>query len=381
VLAAAGQFFAAAVLYRFHTYATGLNVFGSLDVFSAPPAGQDRSWWKQALITGGVFAAFFLNMELRQAGIIPLLWRRRLTLEPAQWLLLGGALGGLAAYLLLKQLSDGQQYFARSGFAFGVILSAWGYVEVFARARVSVRGRWLLGGFAGLLALGTVAVQLAFAEPQRWLRRYDPAVPILRWAALLLLLGLLGVVLWYALRLSTPRLRGKGGLVVLTAVLVVGAPGLVMDMVKSARSPNGGAYHNISMPRSRVLAARWVRDHSRPTDVLATNVHCLPTPYFGRCDPRSFWLSAYSERRVLVEGWTFAPRVAGDALQPFWDPALLDRNDLAFTAPTAAGLASLRASGVRWLVADSRSGSVSPSLDSLAEPRYTDGPITVFELR
>ncbi|MEV0268761.1 hypothetical protein AB0H43_08310 [Hamadaea sp. NPDC050747] len=381
VLALAGQFFATAVLYRFQTYATDINVFGSLAVFYGPPAGEERGWWEQAAITTGVFAAFLLNLELRQAGIVPLLWRSRLRLEPAQWLLLGGALGGVAAYLLLRQLSDGQQYFARAGFAFGVLLSAWGYVEVFERARLSARARWYLGVFAGGLAVATVLAQVAFAGPSTGQRPFDPAVPILRWTFFLLLCGLAGAIVWYALRGSRPGLRGKGGLVVLTAILVIGAPGLVMDMVKSARSPNGGAYYNTTMPRSRVLAARWVREHSRPDDVLATNVHCLPVAYLGRCDPRSFWLSAYAERRVLVEGWTFAPRIAGDALKPFWDQALLDRNDRVFTDPTPEDLAALKADGVRWLVVDARSGEVSPELAAYADLRHTEGPVSVYEVR
>jgi len=401
VLAAAGQFFAIAVLYRFQTYATGVHPFGSIEVFSAPEV-EPRSAVQQAVITGGVLAAYFLNMQLRLAGIVPLLRRHRLGLEPAQWLLLGGALGGIAAYMLLRQLADGQQYFVRSGFAFGVILSAWGFVEVFERARLGRRGKTWLGVFAAAVAVATIAAQLAYAQPLPWVHRYDPAVPILRWAAVLLMLGVAGGSLWYAARGwatlptasrrqsepahtrvagSAPRLHRRGGLVILTAVLVVGAPGLVMDMVKSARSPNGGAYTTVSMPRSRVEAARWVRDHSSPGDVLATNAHCLGYGRPGNCDPRSFWLSAYAERRVLVEGWTFAPRLAGDAAKPFWDPQLLDLNDRAFTGPTAQGLAELKGDGVRWLVADSRSGPVAPELASLAVARYSDGPVTVYELR
>lgn len=91
-------------------------------------------------------------------------------------------------------------------------------------------------------------------------------------------------------------------------------------MRKSERSPNGGAYATVALPLSRVDAARWVRDQSAPGDVLATNVHCLATGPDGYCDPRSFWLSAYAERRVLVEGWGFAPRVSETGDWAFWDP-------------------------------------------------------------
>ena len=72
-----------------------------------------------------------------------------------------------------------------------------------------------------------------------------------------------------------PALRGRGPVVALTAVLVAGIPGLVMDGAKSVAAPNGGAYPTIALPKSRVDAARWVRDHSDPDDVLATNAHCI----------------------------------------------------------------------------------------------------------
>jgi hypothetical protein len=176
-------------------------------------------------------------------------------------------------------------------------------------------------------------------------------------------------------------LRGKGAIVALTAVLVAGVPGLIMDEVKSLRSPNGGAYVNIPMPKSRVDAARWVRDHSSPNDVVATNVHCLG--YYGDlCDSRSFWLSAYSERSVLVEGWGFAPRQAVLGLAPFWNPDLLTLNDSAFTAPSDEVLRKLYDTyGVRWLVVDRGVGSESPDLTTMARKAYDNGRLAVYQLR
>jgi hypothetical protein len=383
VLSLAAQFFATAMLYDFQTYGTEVFPFASFETFYLPEAGLHRAFPVQAAITAAVFAAFFLNMQLRQAGIIPLLRGRRGRLEPVQWLLLGGALAGVVFYMSLKQLSGGQQYFARSGFAFGVILSAWGFAEAFDRARLGRRGKALLGAGAAAAAAGTVLGQLLLARPQPATNhRYDAVLPIIWWAGILMAMGALAALAWFPARRHWTGLRGRGGIVVLTAVLVTGAPGLVMDMYKSMEAPNGGAYHNVSMPRSHVVAARWVREHSRPGDVLATNAHCLYRDRYWGCDARSFWLSAYSERRVLVEGWTFAPRLAGEAFVPFWDQELLKRNDQAFIQPTAQKLAELTERyGVRWLVADVTSGPVSPALADLADLRYQDGRISVYELR
>ena len=171
-------------------------------------------------------------------------------------------------------------------------------------------------------------------------------LPILRWAAILGLVAVGAAAGVGGRRVRRPpALRGRGGIVLLTAILLAGTPGLIMDMRKSERYPNGGAYAVTALPRSRVEAARWVRDNSAPDDVLATNAHCRAVGGDGVCDARSFWLSAYAERRVLVEGWLFAPRVSETGERAFWDPALLALNDEAFTAPTPPVLDALRARG------------------------------------
>jgi hypothetical protein len=249
---------------------------------------------------------------------------------------------------------------------------------VFDRARLSGAGRLALGLGTAAFACVLVIVQIRYAGPAP---AADPLAPLLRWAFVLAGLGLLAGTLWWLAASRWPALRGRGAVVALTGVLVAGAPGLVMDEYKSIQHPNGGAYVNVPMPKSRVDAARWVRDHSRPGDVVATNVHCIG--YRGElCDARSFWLSAYSERSVLVEGWAFAPRHATAGLAPFWDPPKLAANDAAFTEPTADGLRDLSARyGVRYLVVDREVAPESPELAGLADLRYDNGRLAVYELR
>lgn len=371
-MALAAQFFAIAVLYHFQTYATTIEPFASLDVY-----GASTSPW----LFAAVLAAFLVNMEIRQAGIIPLLWYRlhpkhrphRPAEHGVEALLVGGALAGIGAYLLLRQLSDGQQYFARAGFAFGVLASGWGYAEAVERAELSRRGKINLAAYAAAVAIVVIAAELLFAgSPMNAGPAWDPIRPLLAWTLVIAIGCVIGALLWKLF-----GKKGVGGLVLLTTVLVVGVPGLVMDGYKSVRSPNGGAYYNVPMPRYRVLAARWVRDHSRPDDVIATNVHCQPVSYLSGCDARMFWLSAYAERRVLIEGWMFAPRVAG-VQGPFWDPALFQLNEQAIAEPTAQRLAALRDKGVRWLVVE---GEPAPQLAGLADLRHREGIISVYEIR
>lgn len=376
LLTGAAQLFASGVLYRFNTYGLELGPFQGLERYWLKPDGSTEAW----PIVLAVVIAFGVNMELRGAGIVALLWLRRGRLAPAQWFLLGGALAGPGLYLTLSQPSSGNEYFTRAGFTFAVVLSAWGYVELIERARINRRAGAALGLFAAGFAVVLVAAQYDLAgSPQASNRAFDQLVPLLNWTFLLTVLGLLAGIGWLLAGFVLPGLRRRGAVLALTGILVVGAPGLLMDMKKSEENPNGGAYALVPMPRSRVEAARWVREHSSPDDVVATNVHCLQV-ISGYCDTRTFWLSAYAERRVLVEGWAFAPRVAGSAFAEFWDPELLRRNDEAFTAPTAQGLRGLRELGVRWLVVDRTVGAEAAGLGELARARFDNGRMAVYEL-
>ncbi|WP_320066776.1 hypothetical protein [Micromonospora sp. RTGN7] len=379
-LALAAQLFATAVLFAFESHGVTVDPFSGLRPYVPPgrPAGTTALLWVLTLV------AFLLNLQLRLAGVLALLRLRRWRLEPVQVFLLGGALAGPAIYLLVGHPGSSNQYFTRAGFAFGVILSAWGWAELLDRAALGARGRALLGAGAAGFAVLLTAIQLRFPAASPATPSYASVLPLLTWAAALLAVALLAQLCWPALVGRWPGLAGRGPAVLLTAALVAGAPGLVLDATAAHRFPNGGAYPVESMPAARVSAARWVHEQSDPGDVVATNVHCRAV-VSGWCDARSFWLSGYTQRSVLVEGWAFAPRMVGlpgGPYAPFWDQERLRANDAAFTAPTAAGLAELRDSyGVRWLVADRQVAPESPALATLADLRYTNARMAVYHLR
>jgi hypothetical protein len=75
-----------------------------------------------------------------------------------------------------------------------------------------------------------------------------------------------------------------------------------------------------------------------------------------------------------------------DGLPYFQQPAPDEErrriNDAAFSDPTPEGLAQLRDRyHAKWLFADTRAGTVSPLLATLATLRYRAGTVTVYELR
>lgn len=359
VIVTAAQLTAAAVLYRFKTYGLAVDPLANLDVF--------RDSGIPMLVVFGAFAA---SMLVKYVGALPLLRR---PLDPDRLFLLGGALAGPALYLTISSLAA--QYFTRAGFTFGMLAAGWGWVLVLARFTAWQR-RALVGG-AAVLAGALVAVQLA-AAPDPLSR--GAVRPIAVWVLMLGVALGAGVAIWYAIRLARPGLRGRGVAVAMTAILVAGAPAFVMDMAKSRRTPNGGAYFNIDLPKSRVDAARWVRDHSEPSDVLATNSHCISIE--GPCAPLAFWLTAYAEREVLVEGWGFEKYARQADVGPDWEPDPLPANERAFEAPTPDLLATLRDDhGVRWLVVDRKVKPEPAALRDLAKLSYDNGRIAVYRLR
>ena len=137
---------------------------------------------------------------------------------------------------------------------------------------------------------------------------------------------------------------------------------------------------------NREDAARWLRGHSEPSDVVATNEHCWSADDFANpaapcTDYRDFVLSAYSERSVLVEGWSFAPRVMAAGTPEFWDQPLLQKNDAAIYRPTAELLTELRdRHGVRYLFVNRRVGQESPLLRTLATSVYDNGRIGIYRI-
>jgi hypothetical protein len=149
-----------------------------------------------------------------------------------------------------------------------------------------------------------------------------------------------------------------------------------------------------SVTNDGVRAARWLRDHSEPTDVIATNRHCAikevpPESPSRECRAMGFWVSAYTERRVLVEGWAFSLDArsrdvqAGTApgVQPFWDAPKFVDNKRFFNQPTPDAATALCQRGVRWAFLDRRWDADAPSLSHVADLRHRTAHAEVYELR
>ncbi|WP_440100215.1 hypothetical protein, partial [Streptosporangium sp. H16] len=309
----------------------------------------------------GVTVLYALCLAVTWCGILGLLCRPRLLLRPAVVLLLGMGAACVAAVLLLGHPHLGQLYFFGAGYPYLMIVAVYGLSVVVRQARVRLRTIVYAVGAGVTTAylirmLCDVRTPLAPGQPD--------ALLYLPYAALLAVAVLVAAAL-----VTTGRGSLRAWAFVLVMFAAAGPPAAWFTRVfPGAESvPAARTFGEVppvafaSIPRGALEAGRWLRAHSDPGDLVATDVHCR-WGYEDPCDSRQFWVAALSERRVLVEGWTYTsanmshwrPGSLPEHL-PFWDGERIRSNDAAFQTPSAAAIQHLRERyGVRWLLADER---------------------------
>ncbi|MFG1964011.1 hypothetical protein [Nonomuraea sp. NPDC049028] len=311
----------------------------------------------------GLMGIHLICLACVWAGVLGVLARRAVLRDPGMLLLLGIGAGGIGAVVLLGHPSASQYYFLEGARPYLSIASVAGMAAC-GRERGFAAAKWWAALGAGL-AVG-VRVLLGPDVPVHGL--FPLALPYL---------VLVGVVAAVALR------RGPVVLAVVAVLTGYAVPATLTQGV-------GPSSHHEAPPPVRMVpqgaleAGRWLRDHSSPDDVVATNAHCRPVGW-KVCDSRHFWVSAYSERRVLVEGWAYAQSTMSRSepfgisylALPFADQARLAANDAMFRQPSAENVARLvREYGVKWAFTEN-----DTALDGFATLRFRSGQCSVYELR
>ncbi|HEX8632167.1 MAG TPA: hypothetical protein VF755_28745, partial [Catenuloplanes sp.] len=330
--------------------------------------------------------------------------------DPGVLLCAGMVAAGVAAALTFSHPGASQMYFFVSARPYLAVLAVAGIAAVLPAApawagRTRRRGRLLLAAavLAGVAATGLLRAWTGDTPPAA----HPAGAGHVALAGLLALpyavLVALGALGWVAVR-RLPARTVPGRPLAWPAVLLFATgtalPGVsqstagpvfaVLDAASHgwrATSPGPGSTRP-AIPDGAVAAGRWLRRHSDPADVVATNVHCLVIRP-GGCDNRHFWVAAYTERRVLVEGWGYTVRAhraaqrtgVPPALVPYWDAERLAANDAVFRAPSAEAATRLRrAYGVRWLLVDRRVNPPAATLAGYAALRLRAADCEVYEL-
>jgi hypothetical protein len=399
--------FAQVVLYGSGTQGTEVNPLQTIKWSAVGQAVNGRQgpvnhWNLLVPLTG----LGLLAMAFGWAGLVGLL-RRQWRLDPAVHVMLGFAAAGVGGLWIFAHPGLSQTYFARSATPYLAMLSAIGLAALIpAGERVP---RWfvrLAAGGALVAGAGLVVIQQTVGKhaPFPQFESWSLGRAVMPYALVVLLLAVVAAVVVVVAR----RVRLSRVLTLAAVVIVVLATAVTSGTVGTRSSiralTSGGSLRygeafgtSRAMPAGAIKAGRWLRDHSDPRDVVATNSHCRAT--IPGCDSRDFWLAAYSERQVVLEGWSYTePAFETGGLwdrtlgfSRFWDPGLLSANDAVFYRPSAENVASFaREHNVRWLVAVTSTVSTNPrvrrpisasaDLERFATKRFHSGKVTIYEI-
>lgn len=350
----------------FQGQSPGLHLDPQAALRAAAPARflHDGMSTLPASIMLGAIALTLLAALGRGAGLVGVLvadWRRR---DPVLVFLLGTGLAGALAVVALAHDGKSQWYFLRSAAPFLAIGSGVGVSLLLGQLRSSGRRAAVAGLVAGGLVTGVVALGGGATQSQPSLLRVFGSHAA---AAALLAIAATVTVKWFG-EPNRANARVVGAACTSIALLVFAVAPVALRQVTSLP-----AYSSAVAPGSpafsadQIDAARQLKVLSAPGDIVATNRHCRQSAA-SVCDNRRFYVAAYTERQVLVEGWGYTTRsvteatdALDDAYVPYWRPDVLDTNDRFLTQPGPADHTRLYELGVRWIFVD-KTSPYSPDL-------------------
>ncbi len=123
----------------------------------------------------------------------------------------------------------------------------------------------------------------------------------------------------------------------------------------------------------------WVRDHTDECDILAADTHELPAADGASAKPDAgyFYYSAFTERRVLLEGWIATAR-GQYGEQPY--PALFALNSAATLRGSQAAVRALAGRGVSYILIDKSHGGDVREPSRVSRLVFSNSALDVYRL-
>ena len=287
---------------------------------------------------------------------------------PNGWLvsnLLGGVvLAGLLGLGLLTHPSGSELYFWQSAQPLFAIILTWAgtiligtYGKKFALAVFSI---WLI---SNVLSLATQRMGVIGA-----------AIVVMALCAMLILkISIHGSL---SLGQQRPWFMRVGLALAIAGVLTQSA-----QLVSIPTGYAGGSTSTINDPgainETQLAAFQFIRSHSTPADKVITNKHCSSGTLADQdCNYRWFAVAAWTERRVLVEGWAYTQ----NGTSPDWVQDELDLGDRFISSPTVTDKRKLQSLGVKYVYVDKRD-AYSTNLASVSQQVYTSEWADVYSLK
>jgi hypothetical protein len=285
----------------------------------------------------------------------------------------------LVLFVLFAVPGDSQVYYVVYGFLAASVVSAEGVSAVMRVQRLS-SGKLVRAGLC--CVLGALIVILAL-RAERATVALVPAYAFLACVVALSATGLRVRARKFTTSMRSDALAFGAVLVIcLTAISETfeqtapaigdwlrGTPAFAASSADPNRGITAGLLHGLL----------WLREHTRPSAVIAVNYHEIDGG-----GANYFYYSAFSERRVFLESWEETPQgyeylALNKSGNPF--PRLLAINNAAVLHGSPAAISLLRDRyGVRYIVIDRVYGDPSPSLARLARVVYANKAVSIFRI-
>jgi hypothetical protein len=396
-------------LDRLLSLALAVSLVGLLAIYllmlsgSSTPASGETELAPLNFLKYTVFASALRThpglVPLIGAAVVMCLWKvlpvvgavwplsRRGVWSPYTSLALAMFVFGSAVYVIMGSPNDNETYFI------------WfGYIAVIPVAAVSSRYVWRdMPGDARMAIIRvcvlTLALGLAIAGTTQVLNSSGTLAGsrrVLWYAGTLGLVG--GVVLLWSSRLerhlaqmaSMRRVRVAICGVLLLMVLgcaeslTLAAPQAWRTILDRQAVPQDSKSHP-GMSAALYRGLVWVREHTNVCDILAANTHELVRAN-GRgaeADPGYFYYSAFTERRVLLEGWISTAK-GQHGEQPY--PALYALNNAATSGGSPAAVRELARKGVSYILIDKTHGGTVRESASVSRLVFDSSALALYRV-
>ena len=307
-------------------------------------------------------------------------WGRAIPV-PQVWLFSLLLSGIVLGFLVVEPGSQNGLYFLFYALVAGYLLSAHGLVLAWRR-RPEMSGRWrafwLLGGSFAIVVGLLVAIPVT-VDPFEGARG-DAFTYMFRYGLLAVALA----ALYLAGRQWLGPTRWPAAFLCSLAVVAVGALATPFDYLRPALADLSGESGSLGKQMSPGLYSGldWIRENTPDDAVVAVNNQWTDE---ANTVPLEFIYSAFTERRVFLEGWGYSQRTRelglDSAENPFSDR--LELNTAAFAKADRRAIETLASTyGVDYLVVDTANG-IPADLDGLSrfgETVYENPEVVVIEL-
>ena len=270
-------------------------------------------------------------------------------------------LAGIGGTLLLETWGDSQLFLLFSVIPFiGVLLASVAFYEDFELKTDKIF----------LIFLGLLGQPILFALFSSFVPRAQVLKTFALWS--------LATGFVFLVSILIAKINNKS---IFTYLLLVSLSiGMLSGLTKFDQKAYALPEHPYSISIGTYEIANYLKKVSNKNDLIATNRHCAGLEENQTCTARQFALSALSERRVFLEGWsyTICP-LAEPILNQYWKKDSWKVNQDFFIAPNTENFEVLRQSGVDWFVVDTTRPSVS-NYEQFAELVKTSGSISLWKV-